>query len=137
MWIGKKKLKEVLLDLLGREDKDISALIRETRDLIGPAEDVSKLKKELAELQLKKTMEEREMKHLVKIEKVRIEIEAEKAKIEMEGQYQQKEVELLKQHHDNINKSLADFQKRQDVFFEQVMKRLPDVNVMLGQKGKK
>ena len=94
MFMRKSTLKKLLFDLLGKGNQEIKDLLGEAKALIGPAGDVSKLKKEIAELCLQKTMDEREIKQLVA------------------------------------------FQKRQDVFFEQVMTRLPDVSVLLGETVK-
>ena len=131
MFIRTKTLKKWLGELLGQKTEGIEGLLREAKELIGPAGDVSKLKREIAELELQKTMSEREIKHLVKLKEEKLIIEHEKKAVELQKGYQVKEMEMRTEYHDKVLKSLEDFQCRQDKFFGQIMERLPNVDVLL------
>ncbi len=137
MFMRKKTLKKLLKDMLGKGNDEIVGLLAEAKSLIGPAEDVSRLKQEIAELGLKKTMEQREIEHLVKIKEEKLSLEHQKKEVELQRQFQEKEMKLRENYNEKIMKSIGDFQIRQDKFFEQVMTRLPDVKVLLGETAKK
>lgn len=121
MWIGKKKLEELLNG--GESALQLKKQIR-------------KLKDELEELKTTKKMEQREIEHLVKLKEEKLNIEHQKKEIELQKTFQEKEMTLKTDYHNKVTKSLESFQKRQDAFFEQVMKRLPDVSVILGDAKK-
>ncbi len=134
MFVLKRTLKKWLNEILGKELKDIPALIKEAKDLIGPAEDVSVLKKQIKELELKKVMEQREIEHLVKLKEEKLNIEHQKRELELQSEFNKKEMCLQTEHHDNILEQLEAFNERQDKFFEQVMERLPNVTAHIGGK---
>ena len=134
MFIRKTTLKKWLNDLLGKELKEIPQLLKEAKELIGPAEEVSKLKKEIAELELKKTMERREIEHLVKLKEEKLNIEHQKREVVLEKDFQKKEMKMQTEYHDKIMKAIEDARKEQQDTYKEIMKRLPNVNVRLGNK---
>lgn len=134
----KKTLKKVLNEILGKRLDGVPELIQEAKDLIGPAEDIGALKKELKELQLTKTMEQREIEHLVKLKEEKLDVEHQKKTLVLQGQFQKKEMDLQTEYHGKVMDELKEYNKRQDKFFEQVMERLPNVSAHIGgpQNGK-
>lgn len=134
MFVRKSTLKKLLLDLLGKEIQEIPALLKEAKALIGPAEDVSKLKKELKELELKKTMEQREIEHLVKLKEEKLLVEFEKKEIQLQKDFQAKEMDMQTQYHYKIMAAIETARKEQQETYKEIMKRLPNVNVRLGEK---
>ena len=134
MLIRKTTLKKWLNDLLGKELKEIPQLLKEAKELIGPAEEVSKLKKEIAELELKKTMERREIEHLVKLKEEKLSIEHQKKEVVLEKEFQQKEMKMQTEYHDKIMKAIEAARKEQQETYKEIMKRLPNVNVRLGNQ---
>jgi hypothetical protein len=127
-----KGVKVILNDVLGNKVDEIPVLIQEAKDLIGPAEDVSALKKEIKELKLQKTMEEREIKHLVTLKQEKLDIEHRKRELELQAKFNKKEMDMQEKYHKDVLGGLEAYNKRQDKFFEQVMKRLPNVTAHVG-----
>lgn len=98
--------------------------------------EIEQLKKELAELKLKKTMEEREIKHLVTLKEEKLAIEHEKKTVQLEKQFQEKEMALQTRYHDKIMKAIDVARTEMNATYKEIMKRLPDVSVMLGGEKK-
>lgn len=132
MFIRKTTLKKWLNELLGKDLQEIPALLQEAKNLIGPAEDVSKLKKELKELELKKTMEQREIEHLVKLKEEKLSVEFEKKEIHLQKEFQKKEMQMQTEYHDKIMVAIEKARTEQQETYKEIMKRLPNVNVQLG-----
>ena len=57
----KSRIVEILNEALGTLPKDLPQLMRDIKELVGPKEEIPKLRRELAELRLKKEMEERDI----------------------------------------------------------------------------
>ncbi len=137
----KRNVQKLLADALSKSPfPQVEDLVKEIKELIGPADAVPKLKKEIAELQLQRDkevkelklqrdIEERDLKHLIKIKEEKLIVEHQKKNLDLEKTYQEKEMVLREEHHKTIMSGLEDYQKRQDVFFTEVMKRLPNVNM--------
>ena len=121
MWIGKKKLEE----LLGG-DGSVLELKKKIRAL----------KDEIAELKTTKKMEQREIEHLVKLKEEKLNIEHQKREVELQKEFQEKEMALQTKYHTEIIGKIEEFAKAQRETFKEIMKRLPDVSVMLGSKKK-
>lgn len=132
MFIRKTTLKNWLNELLGKEIKEIPEMLEEVKKLIGPAEEVSKLKKELKELQLQKTMEQREIEHLVKLKEEKLTVEFEKKEVGLQKEFQAKEMAMQTQYHDKVMVAIEKARKEQQDTYKEIMKRLPNVNVRLG-----
>lgn len=98
--------------------------------------EIEQLKKELAELKLKKVMEEREIKHLVTLKSEKLAIEYEKKEIELQKTFQLKEMEMQTEYHDKIMKAIDTARTEMNAIYKEIMKRLPDVSVMLGGEKK-
>jgi len=135
MFVRKSTLKKWLMEILGKDVKAIPELLKEAKALIGPAGDVSKLKKELKELELQKTMEQREIEHLVKLKEEKLTVEFEKKEIELQKTYQAKEMVLQTDYHNKIMKAIESARKEQQETYKEIMKRLPNVNVSLEGKS--
>ncbi len=132
--IRKKTLLKILRDLLGKKIDEIPQLLQEAKALIGPAEDISKLKKELKELELKKTMEQREIEHLVRLKEEKLTVEFERKEVGLQKDFQAKEMVMQTQYHDKIMGAIEKARKEQQDTYKEIMKRLPNVNVRLGDK---
>ena len=98
--------------------------------------EIEQLKKELAELKLKKVMEEREIKHLVTLKQEKLSIEFEKKEIELQKIFQSKEMKMQTEYHDKIMKAFEVARTEMNTTYKEIMKRLPDVTVMLEGKKK-
>ena len=96
--------------------------------------EIEQLKKELAELKLKKVMEEREIKHLVTLKEEKLTIEHEKKEVELQKQFQKLEMEMQTEYHDKIMKAIEVARTEMNATYKEIMKRLPDVSVILGDK---
>lgn len=97
---------------------------------------IRKLNEELENLKLKRRLDDTEIKALMKIEQEKSKLELEGKKIELEGQYQKKEMELMKDYHQKTLQLLAKNEEMMNKTYNEIMKRLPNVNVALGN-GKK
>ena len=131
-----KKLRGMLGKLLGIEPKSVQELIKEIRSLVGPKEEIPKLKRELAELKLQKTMDERDIKHLVKLQQEKHEVEHQKKEVELQKQFQAKEMALQTKYHTDIVAKIEEFAKEQRTTYSEIMKRLPNVNMSIKQQNK-
>jgi hypothetical protein len=134
---SKEDLKIVLLDILGKPTEDIATLLKEAKERIDPTEEVSKLKRELKELELKKTMEERETEHLVKLKQEKLSIEFERKEIELQKKYQAKEMTLQTEYHNKIIAEIQKGREEQQKTYAEIMKRLPNVNMRITDKTEK
>ncbi len=122
MWINGKKLEELLSG--GESVLQLKKRVRELKD-------------EIESLKTTKKMEQREIEHLVKLKEEKLYIEHQKKEIELQKTYQAKEMELQTEYHDKIVKAIEVARKGQQETYREIMKRLPDVSVMLGGEKKK
>ncbi len=136
MFITEKKLRKMLGKLLGIEPKSVQELIKEIRSLVGPKEEIPKLKRELKELELQKTMDERDIRHLVKLQQEKHEVEFAKKEVELQKQFQAKEMVLQTKYHTDIVAKIEEFAKEQRTTYSEIMKRLPNVNMSIKQQNK-
>jgi hypothetical protein len=132
MFVTKRWLKKQLNAMLGKPHDTLLKLLIEAKERIGPAEEVSKLKRELAELELKKVMEQREIEHLVKLKQEKLEIEHQKREVVLQKEFQQKEMKMQTEYHGRIMTAIEAARKEQQETYKEIMKRLPNVNVRLG-----
>lgn len=121
MWIGKKKLEELLSG--GESVLQLKKQVRELKD-------------EIESLKTTKKMEQREIEHLVKLKEEKLEIEHQKKEVVLQKAYQSKEMELQTEYHDKIITAIEVARKEQQEAYKEIMKRLPDVSVILGDKKK-
>lgn len=136
MFILKKTLKKLLAELLGKEIKEIPQLLREAKELIGPADAVPRLKRELAELQLKKDIEQRDIEHLVKIKEEKLKLELSQKELDLKNEFKDKEMALQKEYHDKQMVQLGEARKEMQTVYTEIMKRLPNVNMEINKKTK-
>lgn len=124
MWIFKKNLEKMLSG-----EGDIDTLKKQIREL----------KDELAELKTTKKMETREIEHLVKLKEEKLSIEHQKRTVELLGEFGKKEMVLQTEYHDKIMKALDASKSDMISIHKEILKRLPNVSVLLGEKpeGKK
>ena len=120
MWISKDKYEKLMND---------------SEVVSGLSSHIRKLKDELADLKTQKTMEEREIKHLVKIKEEKLSLEFKVKEVELIKGFQEKEMALHTDYHDKTVKQIEGFNTRQDVFFDGIMKRLPNISANLEIKG--
>ncbi len=117
MWIGKEKLEELLTG-----GESVLQLKKQTR----------KLKDDLEDLKTTKKMEQREIEHLVKLKEEKLNIEHQKKEIELQKEFQAKEMVLQTKYHKDIIGKIEESAKEQRQTYTEIMKRLPNVNVRLG-----
>ena len=135
MFMRKSTLKKWLSELLGKGIDDIPALLKEAKDLIGPAEDVGKLKREIAELGLKKEIELRDIEHLVKIKEEKLKLKFSQKELDLKNEFKSKEMTMQTDYHDKIVAQLGEAKKDMTGMYKEIMKRLPNVNARLEVKG--
>ena len=133
MFITENKLKKMLQRILGIEPTTVPELIKEIKTLVGPKEEIPKLKKELAELKLQKTIEERDIKHLIKCKEEKLALEHKSKEVELQKQFQAKEMKMQTEYHDKTMKQIEDFRKELKETYAEIMKRLPNVNMEIKQ----
>lgn len=122
MWISKKKLEQ---------------LISGGESVFEMKRRIQKLKDELAELETQKKMDEREIEHLVKLKEEKLDIEHKKKELELKNKFKDLEMKLQTQYHDQILGALNNAKAEMLEVYKEILKRLPDVSVMLGNAGKK
>lgn len=125
----KKRITEILNAVFGTLPKDLPHLIEDIRELVGPKEEIPKLKKELAELKLKKEMEERDIKHLVKLKEEKLDIEHQKKELKLKDQFKDKEMKLQTEYHEKVVAQIDSFRDEMKQVYTEIMKRLPNVNM--------
>ena len=125
----KQEIEQYLNEVLGNMPKDLPHLVQDIRELVGPKEEMPKLKKELAELKLKKEMEERDIRHLVKLKEEKLEIEHKKKELELKDKFKDKEMSLQKDYHDKVVRQIDSFRAEMKEVYAEIMKRLPNVNM--------
>ena len=137
MWITEKAIRKVLLEILGIDEKGIPQLISEVRELVGPKEAVPKLKRELEELKLQKEISERDIQHLVTLKEEKLDIEYKKKELKLKNEFKDKEIALQKEYHEKVMKTVEEARGEMRGTYSEIMKRLPNVNVRLGEEKKK
>lgn len=137
MFITEDKLKKMLQKILGIEPTTVPELIVEIKTLVGPKEEIPKLRKELAELKLQKTIEERDIKHLIKCKEEKLALEHKQKEVELEKQFQAKEMVMQTKYHEDIVAKIEEFAKEQRLTYAEIMKRLPNVNMEIKQTRRK
>jgi hypothetical protein len=133
----KERITEILNASLGTLPKDLPQLICDIRELVGPKEEIPKLKKELAELKLKKEMEERDIKHLVKLKEEKLDIEHKKKELDLKDKFKDKEMKLQTDYHDKVVGQIDSFRAEMKEVYTEIMKRLPNVNMEMEVSRKK
>lgn len=121
MWISQKKLEQLVSG--GESVLQLKTTIR-------------KLKDDIESLKTTKKMEQREIEHLVKLKEEKLVIEYQKREVELQKQFQEKEIALQLNFHNLTIKNLETAQGEMKDIYIQIMQRLPDVSVMLGNKKK-
>ena len=137
MFITENKLKKMLQRILGIEPTTVPELIKEIKTLVGPKEEIPKLKKELAELKLQKTIEERDIQHLIKCKEQKLALEHKQKEVELQKQFQDKEMVMQTKYHTDIVAKIEEFAKEQRMTYAEIMKRLPNVNMEIKQTRRK
>lgn len=96
---------------------------------------VRELKAQLADLQSKKKIEEQETLHLVKIKTEAVEVEAQKKELAMQKAYQEKEMALRQEFFDKSLRQLEEARKEMREMYNEVLSRLPNVNMSIRQRS--
>lgn len=119
MWIGKKKLEELLNG--GESAVQLKKKIRELKD-------------EIESLKTTKKMEQREIEHLVKLKEAKLDIEHQKTELELKDKYKSMEMELQTKYHDLIVAKIEKAQQDMKDTYAEIMKRLPNITASLEVK---
>lgn len=137
MFMRKSTLRKWLNELLGKGISEIPELLKEAKDLIGPAENVGKLKREIAELGLKKEIELRDIEHLVKIKEEKLKLEFSQKVLDLKNEFKDKEMAMQTEYHDKQITQLGEAKSDMTDMYKEIMKRLPNVNARLEIGAKK
>lgn len=129
MFMTETKVKQILAEILGEMPKDLPQLVSDIKEMVGPKEQVPKLKRELEELKLQKVIEERDIKHLVKIKEEKLDIEHQKKELKLKDEYKDKEMVLQREFHNKVLTVLDKNREEMKEVHTQLMKRLPNVNM--------
>ena len=136
--LGKKKLSDDELVKLKEEKRELE------QKIFSLGVDVERMEKKALEaekaletLKHKHKLEEESIKHLVKINEERLEIEKDKAVNKAKADAAKGVAEVKDQYRDKMEKQLVKEGEKLMSMYEQVLARLPDVNVMLGDRAKK
>jgi len=128
MLTSTKKLRKELDKILGAEagvEQKFSFFNTEIR----------RLRDEIADLKKIREIEETKTKHYVKMREERQEVETAKKEVELEGVFQDKEMVMMKDYHGKIMESLKEYQTRLEKTYGEIMKRMPNVNWHIGDRG--
>ena len=140
MLFREKTIKKMLADIIGNKlCPEINQLVDEIKELVGPADAVPKIKKDMQELRLKKDkeikemklnrdLEERDLKHLIKIKEEKLEVEFEKKILKSQHEYKDKEMKLQSEYFVKAMEQLDTARKEMKEVYTEIMKRLPNVN---------
>jgi hypothetical protein len=136
MWWHKKKMTrqdviDLLREIVGEMPETIPQLVKQIKELVGPLDQMPKLKRELEELKLKKTIEMRDIEHLVKIKEEKLNIEHQKKELELKNRYKDMEMKLQTAYHEKVLAQLDKAHTEMKDVHTEIMKRLPNVNVEL------
>lgn len=125
---------------------DIRSIVKdELESALGESEHVDKkklekeiedLKHTIRELEHKKSLEEREIEHLVKMKEEKIAIETEKKQLDLQGEFDKKVMALQKDYHEKVLALLNKEHEKMQEIYEQIMTRLPNVNLAIRKEVK-
>lgn len=118
---------EKLNEQLDKYSEENESLIVERRNL----------KEEVEDLKLKKKIEQEDIEHLVKMKMERNEIKHEKKVSEADANAEKKIAEATKSFNDKLTEILKKQIEDGNDRFEQILNRLPDVQVNLGDSNKR
>lgn len=96
---------------------------------------IQKLNEELENLKLKRRLEETEILSLMKIEKEKGKLEMAQERTKMQDEFNKKEMDLMKGYHQQTLTLLEKQEETMTVTYNEIMKRLPNVNVKLDKLG--
>lgn len=127
--IVKDQMCRVMKDILAVESTDLIEMIKTVKELLGPKEDISKVRRELANLKLDKEIELRDIEHLVKCKAEKLELQYKKKELELKALFTSKEMQLQRDYHDKTLALLEKGREEQKEIHAEIMKRLPNVNL--------
>jgi hypothetical protein len=142
---GEEWMREVLEEILGTTRvEDIAALVEQVKEIVGPADQISQLKKDLLQLRLEKDeqvktlkldrdIEERDLKHLIKIKEEQVNFKGQTRELELKSEFKDKEMKMQKEYFEKSLKQLDGARNEMNHFFSEVMKRLPNVNMEINK----
>jgi hypothetical protein len=97
--------------------------------------EADKLRREIADLEHKKGLEEKEITHLVKMKEEKILIDTKKKELELQERFMKDTAELQKKFHESTVALLEKHSEKFQHTYEEIMKRLPNVNVDITRGG--
>lgn len=109
---------------------------RHDRELAALKSQIEQSEKKLREVEHNKQMEEKELAHLVKMKEEKITIETKKKELELQEKFMMETAELQKKFHEQTVALLEKHQEKFQHTYEEIMKRLPNVNVDITRGGK-
>lgn len=129
MFISKADVREVVKDALRGDDNTLLERQRLEKEVLG-------LKKQIAELEHKKGLEQKEIAHLVKMKEEKIAIETKKKELELQERYMKDRADLQQKFHEQTVALLEKHQAKFQETYQEIMKRLPNVNLDITRGGK-
>jgi hypothetical protein len=130
-------MRGVMKDILAVESTDLRSMIANVKELLGPKEDISKVKRELANVRLDKDIELRDIEHLVKCKEQKLELQFKKKELDLRDLFKNKEMDLQKEYHDKTLALLEKASAEQKIIHAEIMKRLPNVNMAVEVSNQK
>ena len=110
---------------------EIDALKAETKGL---REEKRQLEDDLRDIRGKHKIEEQQTKHLVKMREEQLQVELDRKTLDLEREKEAKIAKVKDDYRDKMEKQLSNETDRITKMYEQILQRLPDVNLAIKQK---
>lgn len=146
IFLGVKSLDEIKESVINAVKNALKSFKDEDAEVIGLTASINDLKKnlrttkdELEDVKSKKKIELMEIEHLVKMKEEKNAIELEKKIVAMQKEFNEKEVQLLKNHQEKTLEMIATTKREFNDLYKEILSRLPNINatVEFGGTGKK
>ena len=134
LWGASKKLKDVAVRLENFLNEEQHKRLTDIEKYVN---DKHRLKEEVEDLKLKRKIEEEDIAHMVKIRDEKLDIQYQKKELELKATLDKQLHEEHIKYRDKTEKMLSTQATKMETMYKDLMQRLPDVNVMLGDYAEK
>lgn len=138
IFLGKNSLVELKNAVVDSVKSALNSLRNDEEQAVTLTQTINDLKKqlrttkdELDDVKSKKKIELLEIEHLVKMKEEKNSIQLEKKVIELQKQFNDKEMVLLKGHHEKTLSMIEDTKKEFNSLYREILSRLPNINATL------
>ena len=104
------------------------------RQIKGLKDDKEKLETDISKLKSQHKIEEQEIEHLIKLKESKLDLEFKEKVMNLEAEHQTKLNTLQNEYNGKLQKQLEKEATRTQEMYDQILKRLPDINVKLAGK---